>query len=1116
MVHVKPELAVPPLAPEEVYVGNGILHCQYFVPSMWCNPFVDASPGTDGLHLFRSYVHHRMDVLQWLTPLTGRILVCTCLLGDHCHAHVLADTVETLVLPQLDDPPPLCGPEEDTEECEDLPGPVSQQVLEAVNETLRTASRSRGSFSRKPSWPVEWHLLLARIRLATSLLFWEVFAGVAVLTGQFRHCGWEVAPPIDTVIDISHDVFHPEFLLLLLGIIFEHRIGYLHLGVPCSSFSMAFNRFLSLAIRTAEHPGGIPGLPPEKQSLVDTGNALVHIAITLAEAQQSVGHLWGWEQPGNSLQLLYQPLLTFVAKSTVFWALSHICAYGAIWIKPTMVFSNSRLIEALCRRCPGCDYHQPIAGRAPCGTPWSQLASAYFPMWARSYALIFRHLAHQPFTAASDRRLGWCAPCDISPANVLRKAGFQPSAHRHIDTVARRICAMCQPSGRAAPQLIADGLQPETHLQVALRTTHPYLRPLDIPDHFSVAFARQAAATDLAAQRATMLKLVTQLARTLQQEEVLAAQRIDPLIAPVVARRSTCLMREVQYLTLTSDASFVVDYCLGKPMLGFTRRAASQRPKLTVPEVSVPEFLSGAETRNARLLCRVRPSGDDVLDEACDTKMAEEHAIDAIIGPFPSLEAIAGDCQAAIVVRHPIWEAHGGAEEPSCRVIDDMLTAEHNGTAGAEYTHVPADVDGVTAQTRMTQLEWPTAKLAGFTSDFRKAYKQDPASPQQLLWVIIAVWSHFAQMTHFWLQRTQLFGSRVAPLNFSRISLWMLLVMASTFAVPMTCCVDDVICIERASSISSAYLCWRIMCDLAGWDVPNSKSPLPSLFFRALGVFIDLRLLPKRPFYIRITQDRLEKLINSIDKILEARTLLPGAASQLWGQLCWTTITTHGKVGKPMLRALNRRAHEKRHHLNPQLRFILLWWRDFLSNAIPRSIAVTGTWTKHVVSYSDGEGSAKGGVGVALWLDPEAAPLAGFIQVPHSVRRLWRQQREHVWRDIFELEAVAPLLILATWGHLMQNCVWTHYIDNEAALAALIRGSASVTSGDVIVGATWRRISQWQISPWFDRVMSASNPVDGLSRGREDGPWHSIAPLEVPSDVLEMLDKFLSFDQSHS
>ena len=52
-------------------------------------------------------------------------------------------------------------------------------------------------------------------------------------------------------------------------------------------------------------------------------------------------------------------------------------------------------------------------------------------------------------------------------------------------------------------------------------------------------------------------------------------------------------------------------------------------------------------------------------------------------------------------------------------------------------------------------------------------------------------------------------------------------VMATRFAAAMSSCVDDVICVERMTTIQSAYRCWRRLCDLLGWDVPDSKSPPP-------------------------------------------------------------------------------------------------------------------------------------------------------------------------------------------------------------------------------------------------------------------------------------------------
>ena len=58
--------------------------------------------------------------------------------------------------------------------------------------------------------------------------------------------------------------------------------------------------------------------------------------------------------------------------------------------------------------------------------------------------------------------------------------------------------------------------------------------------------------------------------------------------------------------------------------------------------------------------------------------------------------------------------------------------------------------------------------------------------------------------------------------------------------------------------------------------------------------------------------------------------------------------------------------------------------------------------------------------------------------------------------------------------------------------------------GDVFVGETWRRIQHLAIYPYFDRVASKSI-VDGLSRGRSDGPWVQVLKAKLPANLSALL-----------
>ena len=84
--------------------------------------------------------------------------------------------------------------------------------------------------------------------------------------------------------------------------------------------------------------------------------------------------------------------------------------------------------------------------------------------------------------------------------------------------------------------------------------------------------------------------------------------------------------------------------------------------------------------------------------------------------------------------------------------------------------------------------------------------------------------------------------------------------------------------------------------------------------------------------------------------------------------------------------------------------------------------------------------------------------------------------------DIFEIEAIGPLIALLEWPQLLANRPWIHFIDNVGAQQALIRGSSNSLNGDVITGETWTYVRKLGCWLWVERVASASNPIDGVSR----------------------------------
>ena len=92
---------------------------------------------------------------------------------------------------------------------------------------------------------------------------------------------------------------------------------------------------------------------------------------------------------------------------------------------------------------------------------------------------------------------------------------------------------------------------------------------------------------------------------------------------------------------------------------------------------------------------------------------------------------------------------------------------------------------------------------------------------------------------------------------------------------------------------------------------------------------------------------------------------------------------------------------------------------------------------------------------------------------------------------------------------MVKNSLWIHFIDNNGALGSLVNGSSSVLSQEIITGATWKLIAELGSLPWFDRVDSSSNPVDGLSRKNFSGTW-TWSSISFPEHVRRTLVKSLS------
>ena len=653
------------------------------------------------------------------------------------------------------------------------------------------------------------------------------------------------------------------------------------------------------------------------------------------------------------------------------------------------------------------------------------------------------------------------------------------------------------------PQLIPDGLSPQEHLARALNVEHPFKCAVSSTPSVRHALSlSKVAPGELVERRAKVTAAVAALAEATRDEDIRIRELAHPSVRRVLEAyhpKNLAFMREIGYVCGCDDDEVVLRLFVGLPMVGWAPNARGLMRRTRPPLCTIPEWLDGRVARNRKLVHGIRGSGDYRLDYKAYQKTIDEVNQGTMQGPFYDIDAVPID-RPCIAPRVGIWEAHGSAVEPSVRNIDNLLLGEQNFTVGTRAAHRPTDADALVGQARVVADTFPDVELAGWCSDFAKAFKQIPADPQQVGYVVIAQWDPVSATVAFFVCHCQVFGSKSAPLNFSRFPAWCMQVLAALWAIAASHCVDDVISIERRSTASSARDAWLFFADACGWLIAMDKSPPPSPVFPVIGVLLNLINLT-----LSVTQKRIHAIDTLIREVLQSKRLSSGLAASLSGKLGFTLAATFGRVGRARMRPIYLRAYSTRTSIDFPLFVCLSWWLVFLKTYRPRDIPTSLKHWPVIVSYSDGEGR-NAGVGAAAWCSWLEHPIAAFFFVPDEIRAMWAAMASKPeYRDIYAVEAVGPLLLLTAFPKVFKNALWLHFIDNTSAEASLISGSSRLDLADHIVGLTWQLCARRCLAPFFCRVESEANPVDKLSRGRKEGPWREVVLAEFPVAELQAL-----------
>ena len=227
------------------------------------------------------------------------------------------------------------------------------------------------------------------------------------------------------------------------------------------------------------------------------------------------------------------------------------------------------------------------------------------------------------------------------------------------------------------------------------------------------------------------------------------------------------------------------------------------------------------------------------------------------------------------------------------------------------------------------------------------------------------------------------------------------------------------------------------------------------------------------------------KVLQKIETALSTSCLEADTAGKLRGDLNWMFSQCAGCIGKIAGPLLRRCQKGELHLLTSADKETLAILYAAVRDAVPRDISVLPQGRPLVRCYSDA--SFENGILRLGWVVflPNTTPIGGTCLVPPEEIDLWIPRKQ----QIFPGEALCGLVVPLHLNSLLNNCDILWWGDNEAAIAALARGTSSQDDVHELVQATHLTLHRLSSRVWWEWIDTSSNPSDGLSRSGLTDPW---------------------------
>ena len=297
---------------------------------------------------------------------------------------------------------------------------------------------------------------------------------------------------------------------------------------------------------------------------------------------------------------------------------------------------------------------------------------------------------------------------------------------------------------------------------------------------------------------------------------------------------------------------------------------------------------------------------------------------------------------------------------------------------------------------------------------------------------------------------------------------------------------DDLLAVEVCATSDTSRRGLLCVFGLMGAPPQPSKSFIPMEYRHYLGTsvqvadVIPLGLVPYQP-----KSSTKFKVAQKIRDALSTGALDRDGAGKMRGDLQWFFSMCSGYAGKLAGPLLTEKQRGDDPSLSGEAQRTLRVLLSILHNASPRDVHILAQPAKPVLVYSDASFEANTlRLGWVIFAGDQQ-PFEGSCLIPDEEIAKWKARRQ----QIFPGESLCGLIIPFFHIERLAQCDVVWFVDNCAAVAALVKCSSTEADVHTIVQHSHWLLHRASVRVWYEWIDSKSNLSDGLSRLGIQDPW---------------------------